>query len=117
MHELSSVFLHVNSLDAYLFFVAILEYVKIAVRAERFFVLRDLVPLGKVRIIVVLPGKDTSPIDGAVRRESSLNGKIDDLLVEHGKCPRKTHTGGTRVAVRFAAEFRSAATEDLAFCE
>ena len=99
------------------FLLAVLEYVEIAVGADGLFVLGDLVSLGKIRIVIVLPGKDTSSIDGTVRRESRLDGEIDHLLVEHRKCSGQTHAGGTGVAVRLATELRGAATEYLAFRE
>src|SRR5512135_2284002 len=106
-----------DPLYAYPLFAAVLEYVEKAVGANGLLVLGDLVSLGEIRIIVVLPGKDTSLIDGTMRRESSLDGEINHLLVEHRKCSRQTHAGGTGVAVRLATELRGAATEYLAFRE
>jgi hypothetical protein len=107
----------VNPLYAYPLPVAVLEYVEIPVSAKRLLVLGDLVPFGKIRIIIVFPGKDTSSIDGTVRRQSGLDSEIDHFFVENRECPGQTHASGAGVTVGLAPELRGAATEDLAFRE
>ncbi len=51
-------------------------------RRERLFVLRDLIPLGQVRIEVVLASKDRTFLDRAVQGEAGFDGFIDGLSIE-----------------------------------
>src|SRR5208337_1500121 len=88
MDKLPRILLHVDPLYPDTLFAAVRKDREVAVDAEGLLILGNLVALGEVRIVVVLPGENTLPVYRAARGQPRLDGKIDHPLVEHGQGPR-----------------------------
>ena len=84
-----------------------------AARRKGLLVLRDLVTLWKVRVEVVLAGKDRDRLDLAAQRQCSADRELDGTFVEHRQNAGHTdiHLGGPRV--RLAAELVRRGAEEL----
>ncbi len=76
-------------------------------------VLRDLVPLWKVRIEVVLPREDGDRIHAAVQGMRDPDGQFHGPAIQHRQRPRKPEADGADVGVRRRPEPGAAAAEDL----
>src|SRR5581483_6979512 len=81
--------------------------------AERRVVLGDLVPLGQVRIEVVLPVEDGARRDLAAEREAELHRPLDRLPVRDRERARVGEADRAGVRVLRVAEARLAAAEHL----
>jgi hypothetical protein len=82
VNEFPRVFLHVDPVYPDALFFAIGINGKIAISADGLFVLGNLIPLGKIGIKVILPGKNTFFADTAVERKAQPDREIDDFLIE-----------------------------------
>ena len=84
-----------------------------AVQAEGLVVLGDLVPLGIVRVEVVLAVKDRALGDLAVEREPEQQRHLDRPLVRDRQRPRKRQADGAGARVRIIECADGAAAEHL----
>lgn len=75
--------------------------------------LRNLVPLGEVRVEILLAIKLGRHRDLAVECEPQLHGALDHLLVENRQRPRVAHAGGADGAVGLGAVAVRAGAERL----
>ena len=80
---------------------------------ERLLVLRNLVPLGQVRVKVVFPRKHGVAVDAPVHGKPHPDGVIDRFSVQHGEHSGHAETNGANVRVRLGTELRAAPTKDL----
>ena len=87
MNEFSRVFLHVDPVYPDAFFFAIGINGKVTIGTDGLFVLGNLIPLGKIGIKVIFPGKNAFFTDTAVERKAQPDCEIDDFLLRTGSAP------------------------------
>ena len=115
MNRLAGVFFQMRPADAdapRLTVVAVND--QKAVVAERQLVLADLIPLGQVRVAVVLAGEDAERGDLAMERQPAAHGLLDGVLVDDRQHAGHGQTHGTDMAVgRCFPVIRAARAEHL----
>jgi hypothetical protein len=82
VNELAGIFFHVDPQYTDPFLIAININIKIALLANGFLILGDLVSLGEIRIVIIFPGKNALPVYGAMKGKAQLYGKGYNLFVE-----------------------------------
>jgi hypothetical protein len=97
---LAGVFFHVNPKDANAPRTAFAFDVKRATRGQGFFVLTDLIALGKVRVEVILTGKYAGFVNFAAERERGAHSQPHSLTVEHRQRTGQPQADGANIAIR-----------------
>jgi hypothetical protein len=107
MKQLASIFFHVNPCDSKLPVPTTKLHWKIQINATLLgngnVKLRNLVPLGQVRVEVLLPIKLGSHGDLTVKSKAQPHGTLDNLLIQNWQRPRVSHAGRADSAVRLGA--------------
>src|SRR5664279_5087443 len=113
MQRLSGVFFEMNALDANPHYLAIHLDVEVALDAQRFVVLRDLIVLRHVGIEVVLASEPAPWRDAAMQREPDANRRLDRDRVGHGQRTGQAKAGRAGVRVWCGTEGGGATAEHL----
>ncbi len=113
--QFTGILFEMNARDADSFLLPVDNDGKTAPQADRHIVLRDLVPLGKIRVEVVLAGEDRLRSNGTADGEPHAHGHAHRFTVEHGKRSGKPETDRAAVGIRRIAERGGAAAEHLGF--
>ena len=113
MDHLARVFLEVYLPDANALFPFAQLDLHPPVQAEGRSELGDLVVLGKVGVEVVLPFKDAGGCKGTVQRPGHDTCHPHGLGIQGGKHAGISHADRADIRIRFIAEGRPAAAEDL----
>ena len=113
MDALPRVVLHVDARDADVPEGAIHHDIDVAVLRQRLVVLRDLVPLGQVRIKVVLARETRLRVDAAVQRQRTLDGQFHRLAAQHGQRSGQPQANGAHVGIGRRAKTGRAPAKDL----
>jgi hypothetical protein len=90
------------------------HYCQLAVRRERFVVLRDLVALRQVGIKVILSRKDGRFLNLQSQRESSSRTEVDGSFVQDRQCARQAEADRTRIRIWLRTGLNGTAAEN--FC-
>ena len=115
MHGFSGVLLQVGASDSNAFGRAVVELdLQLPVLHDRELVLADLIPLGKVRIEVVLARKDRAGRDRGVRGKAEHHRHAQDCLVEYRQHAGKSQIYGAGLSVGLGPDRSRRAGEDLA---
>jgi hypothetical protein len=83
---------------------------------QRQLVLRDLIALRQIGIEVVLAREDRSRLHVATEREGSADGEVDRRAIQDRQRSRKAQAHRTDVRIRWSAETRGTAAENLRRC-
>ena len=98
MGQLAGVFFHVRALNLHAPFGAVLQNdVEVAIVSNWLIILGDLVILWLIRVEVVLAGKARRFRNGAIQRQTNLDGPLHALGVNHWQSTWQTQ--GNRVYV------------------
>ena len=115
VNQLTSIFLHVDTGQTDTFLLAIHIDVYPAMLDDWQVILGRLPVLRQVRIVVVLAVELAVFVDGAIRRETCLDGKLDDALVDGRQYARQAQADRADMRVLLSAESRGTAAEDFRF--
>ncbi len=113
VERLARIFLQVHARDADRPGGAASAKFERAGRRQRQLVLRDLIPLGQIRVEVVFSGKNRLFVDRAVQCQGRLGGEIHGPPVQDRQSPGKPETDRADARVRGVPESRAAAAKNL----
>src|SRR4029453_13742145 len=88
-------------------------YLELAVCGERSVILRDLVPLGKVGVEVILAGKNRLVVYVKPESERRASAEFHRATIQYGKSARQTQTDRASVLIGFVTKSSRTATEDF----
>src|SRR6476620_6559002 len=86
---------------------------ELAVCGKRPVILRDLITLRKVRVEVILAGKNRFVVYVKPESEGRARAELHRATIQHGKSARQTQTDRASVFIRLIAKSSRAATEDF----
>src|SRR5438874_6413383 len=117
VHVLCRVFFQMQTRDTNSFFCAANFNLKVSVRCQWEFVLRNLIPFGQVRIKIILPRETRVLVHGTIQRESGLHGQLDSALVQYWKRAGKTETNRASIRIRRVPKTRGTTAKNLRSCQ
>lgn len=117
MKQLASIFFHVNPRDPK-FPMSTAKFhrkiqIDVALLGNGNVKLGNLVPLGEVRVEILLPIKLGGHRDFTVESKAQFDGTLNNLLVQNRQRPRVAHAGGADCAVGLGAVAVRARTKRL----
>src|SRR5215831_7913660 len=82
---------------------------------EWFLVLRDLIPLGQIRVKIVLPGKTAHTCNRPLHGQTRADGELYRLAIKHWQHPWHTETNRARLLIRISLKHRGAGAKQFGF--
>ena len=115
MDRLPGIFFEVDADQADMFTGALKVNRQASTLDERLLVLRDLIPLGQIRVKIVLPGKTAHPRNLSLHGQTRADGELHCLAIEYRQHPWHAETDGARLLIRISLKHRGTGTKQFGF--
>src|SRR5215475_9644128 len=84
---------------------------------EWLLVLRDLIPLGQIRVKIVLPGKTAHMCNRPLHGQTRADGELYRLAIEHWQYPWHAETNRARLLIRIGLKHRRTGAKQFRFSQ